>query len=370
MGGIGKTALAVRLAERLLVQGEFERFIWRSLKDAPPLEQLLSDLAKFVSGKPQAESDLLKSLDDRLTELISYLSTSRCLIVLDNVDTLLCGGKSTGTYRSGYENYGRFFTRLGTGAHQSCILLTSREKLQEVQAIEGVSLPVRLLHLSGLALPAAQQILNTQGVTVFEAESEPQALVQSYAGNPLALKIVATAIHELFDGSITEFLNHGTIVFGDIQDLLAEQFDRLSELEQSIMYWLAIVREPVSLTELQASIVATVARSQIVEALTSLKRRFLIEQSAANYTQQPVVMEYMTQRLIKQICQEIVEELELIVSYALIQAQAKQRPFGCGDTGWGKAGNEWDGERRQTVERSHGRMSPNLERTQSRCLIS
>ena len=45
MAGIGKTALSVKLAE--ILQDEFEYVIWRSLRNAPPIHDLLSDLINF-----------------------------------------------------------------------------------------------------------------------------------------------------------------------------------------------------------------------------------------------------------------------------------------------------------------------------------
>ena len=77
-----------------------------------------------------------------------------------------------------------------------------------------------------------------------------------YSGNPLALKIVAETIVDLFGGEIGLFLAGGTLIFGSITDLLDEQFARLSALEQSVLCWLAIAREPVTLDELQALLVA------------------------------------------------------------------------------------------------------------------
>jgi hypothetical protein len=47
MGGIGKTALSVKLAQQL--QGQFEFVIWRSLRSAPQLAHLLSELLRVFS---------------------------------------------------------------------------------------------------------------------------------------------------------------------------------------------------------------------------------------------------------------------------------------------------------------------------------
>ena len=76
-------------------------------------------------------------------------------------------------------------------------------------------------------------------------------LVEVYRGNPLALKIVAQTIVELFGGEIVPFLEQGEVVFGGVRELLDEQFDRLSDARaDACCCWLAIMREPVSLEEL------------------------------------------------------------------------------------------------------------------------
>ncbi|NJR21632.1 MAG: hypothetical protein HC786_05355, partial [Richelia sp. CSU_2_1] len=46
IGGVGKTALSVKLAQQ--VQDKFSYVIWRSLRNAPPLATLLSELVPFV----------------------------------------------------------------------------------------------------------------------------------------------------------------------------------------------------------------------------------------------------------------------------------------------------------------------------------
>ncbi|OKH27180.1 hypothetical protein [Chroogloeocystis siderophila] len=149
-------------------------------------------------------------------------------------------------------------------------------------------------------------------------------MIESYRGNPLTLKIAATSILDLLNGSIADFLQQGTIVFNGICNLLARQIQRLSPLEAQIMYWLAINREPVSAAQLQADIVPAVSRSQIVETLESLNWRALIEINTAGFTQQPVVMEYMIDQLIKQVCTEITTgTIQFFNRYALMKATAK-----------------------------------------------
>jgi WD40 repeat protein len=107
--------------------------------------------------------------------------------------------------------------------------------------------------------------------------------------------------------------------------LLDQQFNRLSTLEQQVMYWLTINREWVSFRELQEDIVPAVSLKDLLETLESLQLRSLIEKNSGNFTQQPVVMEYVSDRLIAQICQEI-QRVEIGLfnhSCALIRATAK-----------------------------------------------
>ncbi|MBD2486286.1 NB-ARC domain-containing protein [Aulosira sp. FACHB-615] len=320
MGGIGKTALAVKLAQE--IREDFEYVIWRSLREAPPVKAIINQLLQFLSDEQETEANLPESLSDRISRLIDYLRNHRCLVILDNAESILRYGSRAGKYREGYEGYGELFKRLGEATHQSCLILTSREKPQEIALLEGEALPVRSLQLSGLKVVEGQEILKIKGLSA--AEEEWKAMIESYGGNPLALKIVATTIEDVFAGNVSEFLQQNTVVFGDIRDILDQQFERLSDLEQEIMYWLAINREPVTLSDLREDIVSPVAPQKLLEAVESLVRRSLVEKSTATFTLQPVVMEYVTQVLIEQVCEEIVtDHIQLLRCHALIKASAK-----------------------------------------------
>ena len=340
MGGIGKTSLSVKLAKQ--IQGEFEYVIWRSLRNAPPLQELLADLIQFLAI--QHDTKLPDTLNGRILHLLDCLRRYRCLLVFDNVETIMQPCDRGGGYQAGYEGYGQLWKCLGETDHQSTLVLTSREKPKEIAAIEGKTLPIRSMRLTGLCQTAVQDIFSVKGDFSGSAE-EWRVLIQHYAGNPLALKMVACAIKDFFDGSITNFLEclqQGTLVFGDIRDLLACQIDRLSNLEQQVMYWLAIDREPVTLSELRTDFVPQVSLADLLETLTSLERRCLldkatptlIEKNRTLFTLQPVVMEYMTDRLIERVCLEVgvlslcppwSQELKmhLFKTHALIKAQAK-----------------------------------------------
>jgi NB-ARC domain len=312
MGGIGKTHLSVKLAERF--QEQFDYVIWRSLRNAPPLQQILTSLLQFIANSE--ETDLPATVDEKLSLLIDYLRKHRCLLILDNVETILRGGERTGFYRQGYEEYGNFFKRLGECRHNSCLVVTSREKPKEIALMQGDTLPVRCLTLQGLNASAGRQLLQLKGC-YWESEAEGQVLVEQYSGNPLALKIVASAIQELFEGSLTEFLKYKTIVLDEIQVLFDQQFNRLPELEKTILYWMAIHQEPVFVEELHSDICPSVSQETLIKTLNSLFQRSLIEKQANQFSLQPVLREYATNLVVEQVCPEIDKgELALLKSHS------------------------------------------------------
>jgi WD40 repeat protein len=327
LGGIGKTALTVKLAEQ--VQDRFEYLIWRSLRQAPPLEETLTRFLKFLAPNPDFRPP--ETEEEKFSQLLGFLRASRCLLVLDNMEAILCGNDAdenqkerqrAGHYRKGYKGYGELLKYIAEHDHRSCLLVTSREKPKEIAALEGHDSPVRSLIVRGLAPTAARNLLQTKQIS--GTEDSCAQLIRLYAGNPLALKIVSGTIQELFDGDIADFLTEGTAFFGDIGELLDEQFDRLSFLEKQIMFWLAINQEAISLAELSRDIAPFIFRRELLEAIESLGRRPLIEKHGNQFSQQPVVMEYMTERLIEQVCKEVItEELSLLMSHALLKANAK-----------------------------------------------
>ncbi|NJO43863.1 MAG: NACHT domain-containing protein [Cyanobacteria bacterium RU_5_0] len=316
MGGMGKSSLAARITYQL--QDQFEFVIWRSLRNAPPLETLLAELVPFLSNQQD-----LQPKPERLVHLLRF---HRCLVVLDNVETIMQPGDRAGHYQPDYENYGDFFRLLGESFHQSCVLLTSREKPAEVGMLESCDGWVRSLSLAGsweasLALIAAKGLVGT--------EAEKHQLCEFYNCSPLALKIVAASIHSLFDGEIAPFLAEETMVFNGLRRLLDQHFERLSDLEKTIMVWLAINREWTSIPELIHDIVPPISRASLLECLESLTWRNLVETRSGKYTQQPVIMEYVTEYLIQQIFNEMMTlNLSLFRRHALIKTTVLDYIYG------------------------------------------
>ncbi len=318
MGGQGKTSLTAQMARA--VNNEFEVTTWHSLLNAPKLDEILPDILQTLAGNPVL--DYPDSLAEKLALLLTHLRQKRCLLVLDNLETLLQSGL-TGQYRPGYEEYGRLIETLAQHEHQSCLLLTSRERPQS-RWLSQANLPgVQTLPLNGLDLEAVHQILQVHNLTI--SQSEASKLAHRYSGNPLALNLVGQAIQEFYFGNVEAFLGEETPIFDDVRGVLDKQFNRLSSLEQDILLWLAISREPLFPLDLTARLARFVRQRELLETLRSLQQRSLLERDQTGFRLQNVITEYLTDYLVVQVSQEIEQsQLNLLHSHTLLLAQTKE----------------------------------------------
>ncbi|HMN26538.1 MAG TPA: BTAD domain-containing putative transcriptional regulator, partial [Caldilineaceae bacterium] len=261
IGGQGKSALAATFA-RLLAESTppeadadhpasgsqlaragvwgVKQILWRSLLNAPPLAEVMQEWLYLLSG--QTITSLPNSLDQQLNLLFDYLQGQRCLLILDNLESILQGEGLGSAYRAGYESYGQLLRQLVEREHRSCLLLTSREAPQELNRWAEDTPSVRCLSLAGLPAAAGRQLLQARGVS--DDEGGLAALVAQYSGNPLALKLAAETVQEIFAGDVAAFLQAESLVFDDIRTVLDQQFARLAPLERELLTWLAILREP------------------------------------------------------------------------------------------------------------------------------
>lgn len=96
----------------------------------------------------------------------------------------------------------------------------------------------------------------------------------------------------------------------------------LTELEQTILLWLAIERETVDAQTLRRNL-TTLPGHAFLEALRSLQHRSLIERQRDGLGLQNVVTEFLTERLVAAACGEIqTGQPNLLHRHALVKATA------------------------------------------------
>jgi NB-ARC domain len=311
MGGMGKTTLAGEIMRKC---GEyFDRTIWRSLLNLPPVTELCRDLLQCLSPQPLLE--LPNLLDGQIELLIAVLKRDRCLLVVDNVESILEGKVQSGQYLPGYEGYDRLWRALGELPHQSCAILTSREKPHTIARSQIVSPQlVRSMTVAGLAASAGHQLIQAYGCPQLP-EQMWQKVHAHYAGNPLALKIATITAIEMTGGgakmlALYSLMESGQLQFQNIDDILDRQFERLSEIEQQLVYWLAIEREQVSGTELRSNLLLNqTVPCEIISALQSLSRRCITTCQDGEWSLQPVTIAYVMSRSIDRFVAELLPPL-------------------------------------------------------------
>lgn len=277
--GIGKTALALELVEQ--TKEKFDRILWRSHGQFLSLSSLQTNLIQFFS----------QSQNPREASLLDYMRSHRSLIILDDMEEAFIPGELAGTYRSDYENYGKFLKQLATFPHQSCLVLLSQEKPIDFAALEADNCHCRNLQLKGLGESAAE-ILLSRGLIDRDRWSE---LIELYSGNPSWLKIVAATILELFNGNADRLLSCPTVFLGDLEPIMRSHYQRLSDSEKLTLSWLATQEEAVEITNKPGDI--PFSQQDFWKALKSLQRRCAIEKATDNrtfgFSLQPVIKEYV-----------------------------------------------------------------------------
>jgi hypothetical protein len=93
--------------------------------------------------------------------LEQYELCSRCLLVLDNLESILRPDEP-GSMRPSYAGYA-LLRLVAERSHRSCVLITSRERPRGLGRLEEDTPLVRLLPMGGLSADAGAQMLATRG---------------------------------------------------------------------------------------------------------------------------------------------------------------------------------------------------------------
>jgi DNA replication protein DnaC len=259
LSGIGKTALTLKLVSEIAPQ--FDYIIYRSLENIPQLIALKDDLKQFFA----------QSLSTPLPDIIDYLSSYRCLIILDDVQNIFKLGELAGKYLSDCQDYHKFFQQIATTSHQSCLILISWELPRDFVTLKSDK--IKTLYLQGLTTEF-EEIFKEYGL---KSEEKWTKLRELYQGHPNWLNIISSTIIELFDGEVSLFLEqmNNEIYLGDIENSIECHLQRLSATEKKVIHWLANQTEAVEKFPKTGNL--DLSQSEFWAAIQSLMRRCLLD---------------------------------------------------------------------------------------------
>ena len=291
--GMGKSVFAVRLVEQ--IADDYDYIFWRnlSLRSLPTLDNLIHDLISFFNPQDtEKEGNHLSSIAD----LIEHFRRDRCLVILDNYESLFQSQTFAGYHQPNYESYGELIKQIAQTRHQSNLLIISRETPLELMSLVGDKLQNPMIILKGLTQNGINQLLTQKGIN--PDETTLNQLMKHSSGHPVALNQLAFTVQTLFDGNLPDLLKQDTIFINEIMsNYLSKQLDRCSALEREIIEQLAVVSEGLTLTEIQNTLSQVNNLSEVMTALSSLNRRYLLEKvthgTSTRFTIIPILKQYV-----------------------------------------------------------------------------
>lgn len=316
IGGVGKTGLATKIVDS--VESQYDFVFWKTLRNTVTANALVDELVDFFLEGEAKDTTSSELYSEKILRLIDCFRKFRCLVVLDNLDAVFRDSHLAGKYIDGCEPFSELLVKVAELQHQSCLLITTREKPREISFIDGENLPTKTLELQGLNEDEGEELLNTKDIRGTEAECKQ--LIKPYWGNILAIKMAMTTVREIFNGDVSAFLEGGASIFGEIRTFIERQYSRVSDKEKEIMLWLSINREPVTIATLCQDLLPPSPNRGLIESVESLSRRCFIRKEDGLFSLNPIIDEYIISKIVEGVSGELVDQYFVIVrNHALLK---------------------------------------------------
>jgi predicted ATPase/transcriptional regulator with XRE-family HTH domain len=301
-GGVGKTRLAIALAEQLLAAERFpDGACFVSLAPLEAAEQIVTALAEALgfpldAGKQRAQSPRQQVFD--------YLRSRRLLLILDNVEHLL------GDAEAGTGDAADLVAALLGNAPGVAILATSRErlKLHAEQAYPLGGLDVA----DAASSPSSAVALFIQRARQLRPEFAPSLdqldgvarICRLVDGMPLAIELAASWVDALVPSEIAVEIERGLdLLATELRDVPVRHrsmravfdasYQRLGPAEQVLLVRLAIFRGGGTLAAVQAVTQATLAQLHALTGASLLS----YDARRGRYTLHELLRQYALEKL-------------------------------------------------------------------------
>ncbi|NJL45425.1 MAG: AAA family ATPase [Leptolyngbyaceae cyanobacterium SM2_3_12] len=318
--GVGKTALAAKLAEQLHPSVDLCGYL--ALPSAITDEGFFAALVNWLA--PQATSP---RPTPEVTQdwIIEQLEQRRCLLLIDQMEHLFEHQQLAGSYRPGTEGVQKFFQQVAERRHRSCLVWISREKPADLsQFLTG---RVRENYLDDLTLADAQVFLRQQGAFQASPDDWP-TLLERYGSGPLLLRGLAATIQTVYQGQMKTFLATAQLTLPmTVRRGLEQTLEHLSPAERDLLYWLALTQEPISLGDLSEAMQpypgAAVVQSLLGRSLCHVLSK--VGGDATILTLKPVIRALVHDHLRPLLMAEIeAEHFDLLNRLPLVNVTARE----------------------------------------------
>ncbi len=301
LGGTGKSALAAYLYKKI---SKFAARFWTDLSQKPDFVVFAEKTITALGGQVTQSGDITQLIND----LLNCLHQRRCLLVVDNLETLL--DESRQWQDSAYEQFFRRWVKQGS---TSTLLLTTQEK---PILLDTLFEPACCWYsLEGLNISDGAALLHEQGIqgTIKELEE----FADYVDGHPLTLELVAGYLREYCHSQLSGARELGLEQFELAYDkaaglhrdkkdvrlswILQQHFQRLALEQQRFLVNLSVYRQPFDYKAASLMLVSEleVKAVEVQEALRELfNRSLLLEIQNRQYQFQPLVQQYAHQQAI------------------------------------------------------------------------
>lgn len=247
-GGIGKTSLAVKLLEALGVN-----FSSRTVTTDCPYQCAMyfkadvgtsfDEVADFllIDGLDFKTAEPLKTADEKIAKIIAGLTKTRCLLVLDNLESILQKACEPQPGRAISQDWGKLLNALVYQQHQSQFILTSREVPADLGDTRAKKSRInrKLIYierLTGVDTKAGIEIL--QAYNFQDKLEDLEWISERVKGHLLVLTLLASEYSEQ-PGYLRK---RPELVTDEAEPILREQLERQSEAARDLLRRMCVLR--------------------------------------------------------------------------------------------------------------------------------
>ncbi len=284
-GGLGKTTLAQHFLHQQSDGLVLELFMAKETAHITPADRVVAEWLKQDFGIEPGQD-----FGVSLSRLQRQLQQRRVGILIDNLEPAL---NAQGTFLPEHRQYLELLRVLSLPRSQSTTIITSRDRLGEVDA--------HLVHyrLPGLSAATWMQFFQAAGLTI-EDRTIVESLCHAYGGNAKAMGLICGTVQTDYDRDLNAYwqtLQRHPRIETDLAQLVLSQMQRLQQLDPaadrllrrlSCYRYQTIPRLPIAALQAMLGEIPTHTHHSVIQSLQS---RSLLESHQGEYWLHTVVRE-------------------------------------------------------------------------------